>query len=334
MARGVQIGAVRLKRTNMVRLAGLLIIAALAGGCSGSGKSLEEAYTFSSERGMQIAAEEDYGRAEAFASDLCVVTKDPYADEGITSEAAAVFDLRNSRVISSKNALERLNPASTTKIMTLLLAVKYGDLSDPVTVTQDAVITETGATLCHINPGDVLTLEDLLYGLMLPSGNDAGAAIAVHMGGSIEGFSRMMNEEARRIGATDSHFINPHGLTDPDHYTTAYDLYLIFNEGLKDEMFRKVTGETAYTANYHDAAGEAVSQTWKGGNRYMTGERQMPDGLTVFGGKTGTTSAAGYCLIMASRDDDDQEYISVVLKADNRSGLYDNMTNIVQKIDK
>lgn len=323
-----------MKRTKIVRMAGLLIVAALAGGCSGSGKSLEEAYTFSSDRGMQIAAEEDYGRAEAFASDLCVVTEDPYADDGITSEAAVALDLRNSRVISSKNATERMNPASTTKIMTLLLAVKYGDLSDQVTVTEDAVITETGATLCKIYPGDVLTLDDLLYGLMLPSGNDAGAAIAVHMGGSIDGFSRMMNEEARQIGATGSHFTNPHGLTDPDHYTTAYDLYLIFNEGLKYDKFREVIKATSYKADYHDAAGKAISQTWEGGNRYMTGETQTPDGLTVFGGKTGTTSAAGYCLIMASRDEKDQEYISVVLKADSKSGLYSNMTNLVKKIDK
>ena len=99
-------------------------------------------------------------------------------------------------------------------------------------------------------------------------------------------------------------------------------------------MFRKITGSTAYTANYRGADGKTVSKTWKGGNWFMTGERKTPDGLTVFGGKTGTTKAAGYCLVMASRDDEDREYISVVMKADSRPGLYDNMTNIISKIVK
>ena len=154
-------------------------------------------------------------------------------------------------------------PASITKVMTSLIAIKYGNLEDQVTVTEDAVISESGATLCGIKPGDTLTLEQLLYGLMLPSGNDAGAAIAIHMAGSIDAFADMMNEEAKRLGATDTHFMNPHGLHDEDHYTTAYDLYLIFNEALKYPEFRTVTGSTAYTANYTNGAGQSVSKTWR-----------------------------------------------------------------------
>ena len=218
--------------------------------------------------------------------------------------------------------------------MTALIAIKYGNLEDQVTVTEDAVITETGATLCGIQPGDTLTLEQLLYGLMLPSGNDAGAAIAIHMAGSIDAFADKMNEEAKRLGATDTHFMNPHGLHDEDHYTTAYDLYLIFNEALKYPEFRTVTGSTAYTANYTNKAGESISKTWRGGNWYLTGEHETPEGLTVFSGKTGTTKAAGYCLIMAEKDTSDREFISVVLKSDSRLHLYDNMTNIISKIVK
>ena len=126
--------------------------------------------------------------------------------------------------------------------------------------------------------------------------------------------------------------MNPHGLTDEHHYTTAYDLYLIFNEALKLPKFREVTGTIAYTANYSNEAGETVSREWKGGNWYLTGEREEPEGLTVFGGKTGTTQAAGFCLIMASRDEEENEYISVVLKAESRPKLYENMTEIIQKI--
>lgn len=273
--------------------------------------------------------------ADAFASDLCVVTDEAAFDADFaTSEAAALFDISNRQVLYSKEAFERLYPASITKVMTALIAIKEGDLQSRVLVTEDAVITEQGATLCGIQPGDTLTLEQLLYGLMLPSGNDAGAAIAVHMAGSVDAFADRMNEEAQKLGATGTRFMNPHGLNDPDHYTTAYDLYLIFNEALKYPVFRQIVGTTAYTANYHNKNSELVSKTWKGGNWFMTGERDTPDGLKVFGGKTGTTKAAGYCLIMAAKDDSDKEYISVVLKADSRPHLYDNMTNIISKIVK
>lgn len=312
----------------------LLCAVSLAGcsaGLSGS-YSLEERMPALS---APTVLSEDEMYAAAFVQDLCVIgDEQSYEDDSVTSEAAAVFDLDGRDVVYSKNAFERLYPASITKVMTALVAIKYGNLADEVTVTEDAVITEAGATLAGIKPGDKLTMEQLLYGLMLPSGNDAGAAIAVHMAGSIDKFADMMNEEARSLGATGTHFMNPHGLNDPDHYTTAYDLYLIFNEALKQPMFRKITGSTAYTANYRNADGDTVSKTWKGGNWFMTGERKTPDGLTVFGGKTGTTKAAGYCLIMASRDEQEHEYISVVLKAGSRPGLYDNMANIISKIVK
>ena len=118
-----------------------------------------------------------------------------------------------------------MNPASTTKIMTAILALKYGNLSDSVTVGNEVVITEPGASLAKIKPGDTLTMEQLVYGLMLPSGNDAANAIAIHMAGSIDAFVEMMNKEAKEIGAVDTHFVNANGLTNPDHYTSAYDLY-------------------------------------------------------------------------------------------------------------
>lgn len=321
-----------MKRASAL-LCALLFTASM--GLTGCFGGLKEAYV-ASERIPALEEETAATRfSDAFASDLCVVTDEAsYNPDFVTSQAAALFDMDDREVLYSKDVFERMYPASITKIMTALVAIKEGGLKSRVLVTDDAVITEPGATLCGIEPGDTLTLEQLLYGLMLPSGNDAGAAIAVHIAGSIEAFSDMMNQEAVRLGATGTHFVNPHGLNDPDHYTTAYDLYLIFNEALKYPVFRQIVGTTAYTANYHNKNSEPVSKTWKGSNWFMTGERETPDGLKVFGGKTGTTKAAGYCLIMASRDDSDKEYISVVLKADSRPHLYDNMTNIISKIVK
>ena len=322
-----------MKKKTIYKIACCLTAGFLICSCGKKEEALDRPYSFT-ERSFPVELTDSTdGYASLFASDLCVVTDESqYSPSDTTSEAAGLFDITDGQVMYSKNAFERLYPASITKVMTALIAIKYGDLTDTVTVTEDAVITEAGATLAGIHPGDQLTMEQLLYGLMLPSGNDAGAAIAVHMAGSIDAFAELMNREAQKLGATGTHFMNPHGLTNADHYTTAYDLYLIFNEALKQPEFRKVTGTTSYTADYTDGSGNPVSTTWEGGNWYMVGQRQTPDGLTVFSGKTGTTSAAGFCLIMASRDQKEKEYISVVLKAPSRPGLYDNMTNIISKI--
>ena len=322
-----------MKKKTIYKIACCLTAGFLLCSCGKKEEALDRPYSFT-ERSFPVELTDSTdGYASLFASDLCVVTDESqYSPSDTTSEAAGLFDITDGQVMYSKNAFERLYPASITKVMTALIAIKYGDLTDTVTVTEDAVITEAGATLAGIHPGDQLTMEQLLYGLMLPSGNDAGAAIAVHMAGSIDAFAELMNREAQKLGATGTHFMNPHGLTNADHYTTAYDLYLIFNEALKQPEFRKVTGTTSYTADYIDGSGNPVSTTWEGGNWYMVAQRQTPDGLTVFSGKTGTTSAAGFCLIMASRDQKEKEYISVVLKAPSRPGLYDNMTNIISKI--
>lgn len=311
---------------------GIILAAAVLSGC-GPKVGEELAYVDTRVDAVYASMGAEMEHAGTFAENLCVITgEEESSDAQVNSEAAAVFGIDDRTVVFQKQAFERLYPASITKVMTALVALKYGNLEDTVTVGEESVITEAGASLCNIKPGDTLTMEQLLYGLMLPSGNDAGTSIAVHMAGSIEGFSDMMNREARALGATDTHFLNPHGLHDENHYTTAYDLYLIFNEAFRYPEFRTIIGAKEYTASYTDGEGNAKTQTWKNSNRYLTGERETPAGLTVLGGKTGTTQAAGYCLIMASEDPEGRDYISVVLKAGSRSNLYDNMTNIIQKI--
>lgn len=311
----------------------LLAAAALSLSACGKKGGLEEAYSYE-ERSQLMSAHGGSELAPLFAEDLCVVTDSQDGDTSMNAEAGALFNVTDRSVVYSKNTFERLYPASTTKVMTAIIALEEGNLSDQVTVTEDAVITEAGASLCGIKPGDVITMQDLLYGLMMPSGNDAANAIAVHMYGSIDAFADRMNVRARELGATGTHFMNPSGLTDENHYTTAYDLYLMFNEAMKLPLFREIIAEDSYTANYQNGAGEAVSKTWTVGNWYQKGERETPAGVSVLGGKTGTTQAAGYCLIMASNDSQDKEYISVVLKSDSRPSLYDNMTNIISKIVK
>ena len=218
--------------------------ACLLAGLVLAGCSRQTQFTYEGSRLESMARDlQENAQADSFAKNLCVVTgEEGEEDASVTAEAAAAFGIDSKQVIFQKNPFERLYPASITKIMTALIAIRDGDLTDSVTVGPETVITETGASLAHINPGDTLTMEQLLYGLMLPSGNDAGAAIAVHMAGSTEAFAEKMNETAHALGATDTHFVNPHGLNNEDHYTTAYDLYLIFNEALKYPEFRKIIG--------------------------------------------------------------------------------------------
>ncbi len=309
-----------------------LVLMSVLSGCRGD-VALEHAYSFADRAGT-FSASHTSAYTEPFAARLCVADGSDETNTSLTADVAAVFELNGQETIYQKNALSRMNPASTTKVMTAIVALKHGNLSDIVTVTEDAVIHEAGSSMAGVVPGDQITLRDLLYGLMIPSGNDAANAIAVHVGGSIQGFVDMMNEEARRIGATGTHFCNANGLTDPEHYTTAYDLYLMFREALTYETFREIIGTHTYAAEYTDAGGSPKTSTWGVGNYYMNGKRETPEGLTVFGGKTGTTQAAGYCLIMGSEASDGREFASVIMKADSRDALYDDMTEIISKIDK
>lgn len=324
MARNVQI---KVKGLCITALTALLL-----SGCS-NGPELEQEYSFKT-REENFYEESGNGFYGAFAEDLCVVKDTDDTGTELTAQAAAVFDLSGGTALFQKNPCARMNPASTTKVMTAIVALKYGNLSDMVTVTDAAVITEAGSSMAGVKPGDVISLEDLLYGLLIPSGNDAANAIAVHVGGSIEEFVAMMNGEAKRLGATGTHFANANGLTDPDHYTTAYDLYLMFHEALKYDTFRTIIGAQSHGAQFTDGDGNGKTAAWTVGNYYMNGKTETPDGLTVFGGKTGTTQAAGYCLIMGSRTEDGREYASVIMDADSRNDLYGDMTKIISKIVK
>ena len=275
-------------------------------------------------------------KAPAFASDLCVVTEDVLGDGEINlydCESAVLFDITNKKVVYSKNALERLYPASLTKIMTALVAIKHGQ-PDQVLTASDAVnIHETGAQLAGIVPGDSMTLYQALRILLLYSANDVAQLIAENIGGSVDGFVAMMNEEAICLGATNTHFTNPHGLTNEEHYTTAYDLYLIFNECIKYEDFTEIIQLSSFDASYKDKRGNEVYLPVKNTNGYMNGSYNPPTNVTVLGGKTGTTTAAGSCLILLSKDVNGMPFISVVLKADGSEALYSEMNKLLDVMD-
>lgn len=273
-----------------------------------------------------------------FAQDLCVTSENvtPASVDVANTECAGLFDLTNKEVLYASNIHKQMNPASLTKIMTALIALEQSNMDDLITASSNVNITESGAQLCGFQEGDTFTMDQALYGLLMYSGNDAGVAIAEHIAGSVEAFADMMNERAKELGATNTHFSNPHGLTAADHYTTAYDLYLIFNKVMQYDKFVEVIHSTEYSSVYHDKSGAEKELSFKSTNQFLSADSgyKSPDNITVIGGKTGTTEAAGACLILLSKDTAGNPYISIILKADDRTVLYTKMTNLLEAITK
>lgn len=211
-----------------------------------------------------------------------------------------------------------------------MVALKNGNLDDVVTVSANAANQASDSSVCELKEGDKITLRDLLYGLMLRSGNDAAVAIAEHISGSSEEFVVLMNAEAKALGATGSHFVTPNGLHDEEHYSTVYDMYLFMNAAVKNETFLEIIKSSRYTANYTDAAGNPVTKEWDSTNKYLMGTEPMPEGVTVIGGKTGTTGEAKYCLVQYNENTAKEPVISIVLKADSRDNMYLLMSEMLK----
>lgn len=268
-----------------------------------------------------------------FSSDLCVAAEEVEL-EGFEPDAdlhaAGLFDLENKSVLCGYKLYDKVYPASTTKIMTALLALKYGNMDDEVTVSANATDFNWDEVTSGLRTGDKVTMYDLVCGLLLHSGNDCGTAIAEHIAGSEEAFAEMMNEEAASLGATGTHFVNPHGLHDENHYTTSYDLYLIFNECIKDERFVEIISMDSYDGTLTGADGTVRKETWTPTQAYGAGEATEPTGIRVLGGKTGTTELAGNCVILYDEDLNEHPYISVIMGADGPTRLYEQMNELMQ----
>ena len=142
----------------------------------------------------------------------------------------------------------------------------------------------------------------------------------------------MMNEEAAAIGATHTHFVNAHGLTAENHYTCAYDMYLIFREAMKYDMFMDIINRENYYAEYTDADGDAYAMTWESTDHYLTGEASLPSNVIIYGGKTGTTTDAGACLVLLTKDLYGNPYISVIMHSETKESLYVEMNQILSLI--
>lgn len=286
--------------------------------------------------GFRVFTENSSVTADAFASDLCVVDGDINVNDAVLdmsqAAAAGLFDLNSNTVLYAKNIHEQLSPASLTKLMTAVVALKYGNPDDMITASANVNITESGAVVCGLKEGDQLTLNQALHALLIKSANDVAVAVAEHIAGSVEAFADLMNQEATAIGATNSHFVNPHGLTAENHYVTPYDMYLIFREALKYDLVNEIIRMTSYETVYTDKNGNSKQLSFTTTNWYLNGNEKAPEQVSVMGGKTGTTNAAGNCLILLARDTAGNPYIAVVMRAAEREVMYGEMSDLLDEI--
>ena len=306
-------------------------------GCGTEQVSIPDSYKINSDIfGLLHESAEESTSNHLMGADYCVVNENIESAEVDMSlaESAGVFDITNRETVYAKNVHMQLYPASTTKILTAYLTLKYGNLDDVVTVSSENVKLEKDSSNCGLKAGDQISVKDLLYGLLLKSANEAANVLADYISGSTVTFAILMNEEAAALGATNSHFVNAHGLHDDNHYTTVYDLYLIFQSALENETFREICGSTSYTASYKNAAGETVTAEWENTMQYFTLNKIPPEGVTVLAGKTGTTSKALSCQVLLSENEEGEEFVSIILKSQDRGVLYEEMNDLLEEINK
>ncbi len=275
-------------------------------------------------------------RVDGFAKNLCVadnyVHLDGYDIEQVG--ASGLFHLNNKQVMYATNMHERLYPASLTKLLTALVAIKNGSLDQTLTATTAVNITEYGAVIAGLKSGDTMTLEQALHLLLIRSCNDVANLIAENIAGSVEEFVVMMNEEAMRLGATNSHFMNPHGLHDNNHYTTVYDIYLIFKEVIKYEAITQIIGMPSYATTYHNKYGTELKISVRNTNGYFQNQYKAPENVTILGSKTGTTDEAGSCLALFVKDTFGNPYLSIILNGKTKDDLYTQMRQLLEQINR
>ena len=231
-------------------------------------------------------------------------TSNTLDSSSINSRSCIIYDRNSHMVLYGKNETKQVKMASTTKIMTSLIIIEKCNLSETIEISKKAA--GTGGSRLGLKTGDKITIKDLLYGLMLCSGNDAAVALAEYAGGDIQGFAELMNNKAHELGLTNTHYESPHGLDSDGHYTTAYELAVLTDYALKNETFASIVGTKNYTV------------TINGYPKNLSNTNELLGYLNgVYGVKTGFTNGANRCLVTACKRNN-MDIICVVLGADTK----------------
>ena len=242
------------------------------------------------------------------------VSKTPKID----SRYAVVIDRQSKTILYGKNETSKTKMASTTKIMTSLIVIENTNLNNTVEISKKAAAT--GGSRLKISAGDKITVKDLLYGLMLRSGNDAAVALAEYVGGSVAEFAKLMNAKAEELGLTNTHFETPHGLDSAEHYTTPYELAILTDYALKNKVFANIVKT------------KSCNITINGVTRTISNTNELLGNLDgVYGVKTGFTNGAGRCLVTATKRGD-LDVICVVLGADTKTIRTKDSIELIQYV--
>ena len=269
------------------------------------------------------------------AEGLCLIDDESRYDAArFQAGFAGLFSEGDQEVIYAKNALEKMYPASMTKLMTALLVIENcSDLSEKFTLDDPEIFKlDDGASVAYLFPNGTYSVSDLLYALFIPSGNDAANALAVYTAGSVSAFVEMMNKRANELGMVNTHYTSAHGMHSPNHYTTVYDMYLLSRECAKHEglMLYAVARDKTIICIRED--GTEYEQSYRSGNSYLLGYTVPPQGVTIVGGKTGTTKEAGNCLTLIVTGSYGSSYIAVIAKCNGYEALYNQMNALLEMI--
>ena len=278
-------------------------------------------------------------RPSGLASENVVIPYDSYVFDEDANEYSAglLINQTTNSVVCAVNPHKRIYPASMTKIMTAIIvmdAIKSGQISisDTVVVKKKIEFNEDDVSVLGLQPGDYITVNELLHGLLISSYNDCAIVLARYVADSVGSFVELMNNKAAELGATNTHFVNPHGLHDNKHYTTPYDLYLIFKEFLKYDTLLNIDSKSTYTLVLYREE-EKLEYELTATNAFLSNSFEMPSGYSITGWKTGTTERAGACIILEFINDETGEsYICLVSNAKDHESLYQNVQDMLKQI--
>lgn len=294
-----------------------------------------EAYNLSAQNGAEELSPFTLQSTSNYTESEGIVCSESEVGSGSLSlteddERALLFNLEDHTSLYAKGIYDKIYSASLTKIMTALVTFESGtDLTQQVTMTDADFQLGEDAQSSQLEVGDKVALEDLLNLLLVYSANDAAMAIARTVGGSVDKFVEMMNSEAQKLGMTGTHFVNPSGLHDDNHYTTPYDIYLMLNRVYQDYPdFSKIASQSQYQTSVTGTEGESTFLSITT-DEYLDGTYSLPSNVQILASKTGTTDQAGSCLALVVQNGYGVPFIAIVTGADTKDTLYNDMSKLL-----
>lgn len=320
------------KRIGAV-LSAFILLSSLLSGCALGDAGRDPSYYEQSVLDRIYEGAGDASRMTGMAEDVAVLERTVYDDAYVSAAAAGLFAEDEKAILYTKEPTKRIYPASMTKCMTALLVLEHSaNLKEEVQITEEAYRNLTpDSSTANLKVGGYYTVEDLLYALLLPSANEAANALALYVSGDIGTFVKEMNERAADLGMFGTQYRNPHGLHDSKHYTTVYDLYLLFRVLISKPDFLRIAGteKAVIHCRYEDEVTDAYITTT---NSFIRKFTLPPEGVRAVAGKTGYTASAGRCLVMLFENEAGLRYISVIARASSYDGVYEETVKLLELI--